>query len=249
VDPDYNFTAGEFCRRADGAVKEIAAKGKYPVFVGGTGLYIDSFFKGMSQMPEVPSEVRKAVAEMSDFQGMDAMYLRLQEVDPDYAARIHQNDSQRILRALEVFEASGKPISFFHSGKDSRESEDTLYIGLLWDREKLRRRIDQRVDEMVRDGFFDEVEGLRGMGYSSELKSMKSIGYNEINSYFDGQCSKEEAVEKIKTVTKKYAKRQMTWFRKNKKVNWFGSDEIDRVFDKLYLWEKEGGGTNGEATE
>ncbi len=238
VEPDYNFTAGDFCRRADEAARGIMVRGKKPVFVGGTGLYIDSFFQGMSEIPSVKEEVRRGILGRLNEQGLDSLYSTLRKVDPVYAGKIHANDSQRIVRAMEIYEETGNPLSYYHKKKKGRESGSTLYIGLYVDRIKLRDRIDRRVDGMVQCGFFDEVKSLRERGFSRDLKSMKSIGYNEINSYFDGLCSKEEAIEQIKVVTKQYAKRQMTWFRKNKKIHWFNSDEKKKALAMIENWER-----------
>ncbi len=238
VEPDYSFTAGDFCRRADSAVNEILDKDKWPIFVGGTGLYIDSFFKGMSNIPQVSEEVRSGVLEQVEREGLKSLYSLLERVDPQYAGKIHPNDSQRIIRAIEVYRGTGKAISYYHAHRQGRESASTLYIGLWLERDVLRKKIDMRVDKMVKDGFFDEVAKLREMGFSKDLRSMKSIGYNEINAFFDGLYTREETIDKIKTVTKQYAKRQMTWFRKNKSINWFSSDEKDKALEKIENWVK-----------
>ncbi len=249
VDPDFNYTAGEFCRMADRAVEEIDSKGKIPVFVGGTGLYIDSYFKGMSEIPKISESTRIELDSLLDRIGLGALYSRLEKCDPVYASKIHHHDRQRIIRAFEVFMETGKPLSQYHLLKNGRESGDTFYVGLFVERTMLRSNIDARVDQMISDGFFEEVLGIREMGYSPELKSMKSIGYNEINDFYDGKCLRDEAVEKIKTVTKQYAKRQMTWFRKNKKINWYNSAEALKIYDELNKWQEKKGGIYGEATK
>lgn len=157
------------------------------------------------------------------------MYAKLTDADPAFASGIHPNDRQRIVRGLEVFLETGVPISSYYKERRGYETEDTLYIGLDAEREKLVERINQRVDAMLNSGFLDEVKNLRKMGYGPDLKSMKSIGYAELNCYLDGLMNYSDAVDKIKIETRRYAKRQMTWFRRNKRINWFKADEQDRI--------------------
>jgi tRNA dimethylallyltransferase len=151
--------------------------------------------------------------------------------DEVFSKKIHFNDKQRILRGIEVYRGTGKPLSAYYTGKTAYETADTVYIGVHLDREILKKRIDQRVDYMIQSGFIDEVIHLRQMGYGSDLKSMQSIGYLEINKYLDGELDLKEAIEKIKTETKKYAKRQMTWFRRNKNIQWIEVSDIKRIKD------------------
>ncbi len=236
VDPDHSFTAGEYCSCADGVVKEITGLGKLPFFTGGTGLYIDSFFKGLSDIPDVDISVRKVLCDEMESRGLSVLYSELIEKDPVFGAHIHQNDRQRILRGLEIFRGTGRPISSYYNTATPRESEKTLYIGLTIERDQLKKRINARVDMMIRQGLIDEVHELRRLGYSPSLKSMKSIGYAEINDYLDGVTSLDGAVDLIKINTGKYSKRQMTWFRKNKKIVWFGPDQVDSIRDVIDIW-------------
>jgi tRNA dimethylallyltransferase len=236
VDPDYRFTAGEYGRRARAVCDEIAGRERFPLFVGGTGLYIDSLFKGISEIPDVDVSVRDELKSEMDEKGLEAMYGMLMECDRDFALKIHPNDRQRILRGLEVFRCHGKPISSFYDGVKGCESEDTLYIGVYLEREVLGEKTGKRIDRMMECGFLDEVKKLRAMGYGPELNSMRSIGYSELNGYIDGKIGLDEAVGLIKSETKKYAKRQMTWFRKNKRVNWFRPDERDLLMEAIKQW-------------
>ncbi len=220
VDPEYPFTAGEFCKRAMLASEEIESRNRIPFFVGGTGLYIDSFFQGISEIPVIDPAIKSEVNRAAEERGLQSLYSELVDVDPVFADRIHPNDKQRILRGLEVFKATGRRLSDYFESKKRHQSEKTLFVGLYLEREELRLRIDKRVDKMIADGLIDEVEKLRKAGYGPHLNSMRSIGYHEVNEYLDGRLSKQEAVEKIKLHTKRYAKRQMTWFRKNKSIHW-----------------------------
>ena len=236
VDPDFPFTAGEFCRRASDAAREIEARGMRPMVVGGTGLYVDSFFGGLSDIPEIEPDIRGRLYDELDELGLRHLYDSLLLVDPELGRRLHPNDRQRILRALEVYRGTGKPISAYYGSRQRYGSDDVLYIGLHEERDTLRERIDQRVERMVEAGLIDEVAALRNRGYGSELKSMKSIGYAEINGYLDGELKRDEAIEKIKSATGKYAKRQMTWFKKNKSVHWFRAGDQKKIKDLLRSW-------------
>ncbi len=199
-------------------------------------MYIDSFFSGIAEIPAIDRSVREELYRDLDNYGLSALYNKLKEADPDFADRIHPNDKQRILRGLEVYRQTGKPISFYFETNRGCGSSETLYIGLYEERDVLRSKIDMRVDNMIRSGFVEEVRTIRNMGYGSHLKSMRSIGYNEINSYLDGEITLADSIEKIKLETKRYAKRQMTWFRKNKKINWFKPSRIDQIRDIINKW-------------
>lgn len=236
VDPDYRFTTGDFVRLAHKACREIIGKGKKPLFVGGTGLYLDSFFKGLSDIPHVDKAVRDRLYEEMEFRGAAELYNELKNVDSEFAAKVHPNDPQRIIRGLEVYRGTGKKLSSFFGSKDGAESEQTLYLGLAPEKSELHRRIEIRVDKMIKQGFVDEVMQLRGMGFSRDLPSMKSIGYFEINAYLDGLINYNDAVEKIKIITKKFAKRQMTWFRRNKKILWFSPGEEKKITKEIENW-------------
>jgi tRNA dimethylallyltransferase len=236
VEPDEVFTAGEFCRRAEAICGGIAGRGKIPLFVGGTGLYIDSFFKGLSEVPEVSDDVKRALRNELADKGLGFLYKRLLEADPVFASRVHGNDRQRILRGLEVYISTGKPLSSYFNTGHARQSLRTLYIGLRVDRHELRNRIDKRIDKMMGNGFIEEVVSLRERGYGPDLASMKSIGYREIHEYLDGLCSREEAVERMKISTAQYAKRQMTWFGKNPDIHWFDNGSHEGAVELIGRW-------------
>ncbi len=233
VDPDYHFTAGEFCRRAGSAAMEIAARGGQPMVVGGTGLYIDSFFGGLSNIPEVDQDIRDQLYRELDECGLPCLYDGLLRIDPEFGMRIHPHDRQRILRGLEVYRGTGRPVSAYYGERRRYGSDAVLYIGLYEDRDTLRARIGNRVDSMVESGLVEEVQSLRSRGYGPELNSMKSIGYAEINGFLDGNLKRGEAIEKIKLATGQYAKRQLTWFKKNKRVHWFRAGERKEIKELL----------------
>lgn len=236
VDPDYQFTVGEFCSRAEEACNEIFAKQKIPLFAGGTGLYINSFFYGISEIPELDRKIKVVLSAEAEEKGLAHLFDELAEADPDYASKIHINDRQRIIRGLEVYRGTGRPLSDFHKTGKREIGSETLFIGLYVEKEVLNRRIEERVDEMIQKGLIEEVEGLRGMGYSPDLNSMKSIGYSEINDYLDGKLGLDEAVRNIKTNTKRYAKKQMTWFKRMSNVTWYKAEETKIIKDKIKNW-------------
>jgi tRNA dimethylallyltransferase len=221
---------------AKNACDAIKEGGRIPLFVGGTGLYIDSFFKGLSSIPEIEESVRKKLSEEIKNQGSSMLYNELKKVDPEFALRVHPNDSQRIMRGLQVYRGTGRSLSSFYMERPGAESDETLYIGIAPGKKELYDKIDLRVDMMMSMGFIDEVEKLRYMGYSPQLPSMRSIGYAEINDFLDGFLSYKDAVDKIKVSTKKYAKRQMTWFQRNKKISWFMPEDLKKIRQKIENW-------------
>ncbi len=187
VDPDFPFSAGEYVARALAACEEISSRARLPLFVGGTGLYINALFQGLSEIPDVPDEIRQGLDRDIQERGLDSLYRELRDVDSVFADRIHPNDRQRIIRALAVYRTTGQPFSGFMGKRRGYGSDQTLYVGLVLDRDELRTRISRRVDDMIAKGLVDEVRELRGKGYGPELRSMQSIGYAEIHSYLDGR--------------------------------------------------------------
>lgn len=229
VDPDYAYTAGDYCLEATKACEGIFSRGNIPMFVGGTGLYIDSFFYGLSDIPQINSAVREGLNAELEQRGLDALYGELSVIDQEFASRIHPHDRQRVLRGLEVYRSTGNPISYFFSSKRGSLSDETVFIGIYHERAELINRINLRVDLMIANGLVDEVKALRDKGYTLEYKSMRSIGYYEIGRFLEGNLTLVEAVSLIKANTAKYAKRQMTWFRKNKRIVWFYGTETGKI--------------------
>ncbi len=236
VEPDVSFTAGEFCREAEKAINLIAAHSRLPMIVGGAGLYIDAYFQGLSEIPEIAPGVREAIRVELEDGGLQRLHDELVLVDPAFGNRIHPNDTQRILRGLEVYRATGRPLSSYYAAKRRYGSEDTLFIGLYEERADLRKRINARVDSMFGRGFVEEVRSLRERGYGPDLNSMQSIGYAEINRYIDGAVGLDETIQRIKTATGQYAKRQMTWFRKNERVVWVRAGDMENMRLLIQQW-------------
>jgi tRNA dimethylallyltransferase len=220
VDAHEEFNAAIFRQKADEAITEIRARGNLPILVGGTGLYLRALAYGLFSAPTdkaMREELRKAYDEDPDL-----FYEELKRVDHEYAMRISFRDKVRAVRAMEVFRLTGKPMSELERTQGFGEPRyDMLKIGLTRARDELYHRINKRVDEMLAKGWVEEVEGLLSVGYDEASKPFSGIGYREIILYIKGLISHEDMVEEIKKNTRHYAKRQFTWFAKEKDVNWF----------------------------
>lgn len=219
--PAQSFSVEMYQRIARQKIQDIHSRGKLPILVGGTGLYIEAVTFNYQVPPasQDPS-LRRTFKEVAQKEGNQVLHQRLAQVDPKSAERIHPNDRKRLIRALEVYELTGKPFSAYRQKKQPYYDQ-MLWIGLTMPRDQLYERINQRVDQMIEQGFVEEVKTLKNKGYHTNLTSMQAIGYKEILSYLEGECSFEEAVGLIKRATRKYAKRQFTWFRKNSDIHWF----------------------------
>lgn len=222
ADPDQLFSAADFAGAADAAIREITSRGRRAIVVGGTGLYIRALVKGLVDSPGGTRELRQALQEEAGRVGNRAMLERLRQVDPELAAGLHPNNLVRIIRALEVYQLTGIPLSRYqreHAFATRRY--DTLTIGIEVARGELYRRIDARVERMLDAGLREEVAGLLAAGFDRELKSMRSIGYKEMVACLCGELSAEEAATLIKRNTRHYAKRQLTWFKADPDILWF----------------------------
>jgi len=234
ADPDEEFDAARYAREARAVVDTLLERGCLPFVVGGTGLYITALLRGIFPSPRIEPAVRDRLARRAEADGSPAMHQRLAEVDPEAAVRIHPNDTFRILRALEVFEQTGRTITELHRKHRFADVRyHALKIGLTADREALYRRIDRRVDRMMADGLLEEVRGLLAKGYPPSLKSMQSLGYRHMIDFLQGRCTLEEAVIQLKRDHRRYAKRQLTWFRADKETVWLGPEEEDRAREMI----------------
>jgi tRNA dimethylallyltransferase len=229
VDPDEDFNAARYRELALRSIADIAARGKSAIVCGGSGLYLRALLQGIFVGPGKNAAIRNRLEEEADASGLDALHERLRRIDPDAAARIHPNDRHRIVRALEVYESTGKPISGWQTEHAFKESEFyALKIGLNRDRKQLYELIDRRTDDMITAGIVDEVKSLTERGYGLDLPALQSIGYRQIGLYVSGALTLEEAIALIKRDSHHLAKRQLTWFRADKEIKWF-DPENDRV--------------------
>jgi tRNA dimethylallyltransferase len=234
VDPDSPFDASDFRDRAQKIVYELEDR-HVPVFVvGGTGLYLRVLLQGLFNCPKPRREIREGWKKQAQGQGTEFLWEALKQRDPLSAARIHPNDAYRLIRALEVLELTGRPISEWQQWEATGAKEfEALWIGLTLERVILYERINTRVEIMMEMGFLEEVRGLLERGYSPDLKSMKSLGYRHLTEVLKGQKDLPEATEEIKRDTRRYAKRQWTWLAKEENLNWFSPEEFDKVYNQI----------------
>ena len=213
-----DLNAGSFEKYALSAVEEVFQKSKVAVMVGGTGLYIKSFCEGIDPMPEIPEETRQQVINGYKEKGLIWLQKELEQKDPAFWAVAEQQNPQRLMRALEVLYATGQSIMVYRTKKKIERPFRIIKIGLELSKEQLHHNINTRVSQMMQQGLLKEVESL--LPYRSH-NALQTVGYREIFDHLDGKCSLEEAVEQIKTNTRHYAKRQMTWFKKDTEIQWF----------------------------
>ena len=222
LEPEDEFHIVKFQEMAKAAMKEIYAKGKIPILVGGTGFYIQAVTRDIDfTQAEQESAYREELEQLAKEKGAEYLHEKLKEVDPKSAENIHTNNVKRVIRALEFYHQNGTPISE-HNEEQKRQTSpyDLAYFVLTAPREILYERIDRRVDQMMEEGLLDEVKSLRERGCHRGMVSMQGLGYKEILAYLDGECSLEEAVRILKRDTRHFAKRQLTWFRREQDVIW-----------------------------
>ena len=224
VSPDERYSVADYKKDAKKAIKEIIEKGKTPIIVGGTGLYVDSLIYEIEYPNiEFDEQYRESLEKQVEEKGLEELYKKAKEIDPQAIEKISKNDKKRILRILEIYHATGKNKT--EQEKESRKKEveyDYKVYALNWDREKLYERIDKRVDIMIEQGLIEEVKEVYNK-YEKFPTAMQGLGYKEVVQYLENELTKEEMIEKIKQETRRYAKRQLTWFRKNKQTIWLNA--------------------------
>jgi tRNA dimethylallyltransferase len=220
VEPSDSFSVARFLELADAAIKEIEGKNKLIVAVGGTALYIKAMLYGLFEGPGADERIRAELKTQARNQGLDKLYAQLQKVDPEVASRISAKDVKRILRALEVYKLTGKPISTFQTQWNRLSSYNWTIIGLRREKTEESKRINARVKKMIEAGLVDEVKGLLAEEKPLSDQARCAIGYSEIIDHLSGRTSLDEAIELIKTNTRKFAKAQRTWFKTFKNVHW-----------------------------
>ena len=202
------------------------------IMTGGSGLFIDAVCNGLDEMPDISEEVRNRVSKMLETDGLEGLQKEVERVDNEYFQIVDKQNPRRLQRALEVYYQTGKPYSTFRQRNVAKRDFDIVKLAILWDRDKLIERINLRVDMMMRQGLLDEVKSVYPKRH---LNSLNTVGYKELFDYLDGKCTLEQAVEQIKINTRQYAKRQMTWLRKNNDYQWFTIDEVDEIIENLML--------------
>ncbi|MFA9397164.1 MAG: tRNA (adenosine(37)-N6)-dimethylallyltransferase MiaA [Clostridiaceae bacterium] len=238
IEPEEEFSVSSFKNLAKDKIEDINGRGHIPILVGGTGLYIDSIINNYDFTSVYKDEeYREYLYKEANIKGNGEVHKLLKDVDRESYENIHPNNIKRVIRALEVYKLSGKPISQFAKENKSNCEYDLLYFVLTMDREKLYNRINDRVINMIDNGLIDEVSKLKTRGLSESDQSMQGIGYKEILKYLDGKISKDDAIESIQKGSRNYAKRQLTWFRRDKSIIWINKDEYknDEEVSKFIL--------------
>lgn len=228
LEPDQPFSAGEFERQARPMVEFINARNKTALVVGGSGLYVSALLDGLFEGPPASEPVRRHLHNQAEAYGVAPLFERLQNTDPDYAQLIQPNDLRRIVRALEVQELTGTSLSEHHrKHQQSRPTLPAIQVALDYPREVLYDRIAKRVDRMLDSGFIDEVKALLDAGHGPAIDRLRSLGYREFASYLRGEKSLQEARDAMIMLTRRYAKRQLTWFRADPRIHWIPATEND----------------------
>ena len=239
LEPFCDYNVVEFKRDAEKAIDDILSRRKLPVLVGGTGLYMDSVLNNVKfSENSKASEERERLTEIYEKKGQDFIFRMLKRIDPEAAKKIHPNNVRRVIRALEIYFVSGKTMTQANEESHQPKKYNSFIIGLKWDRNVLSERINKRVDIMIKNGLADEVAALKKAGVPKDCTAMQAIGYKEMYSYLDNEITFDEAVEKIKLESRRYAKRQMTWLRRNKEINWIvieAGQDLDKIYEQCFL--------------
>ncbi|MBV1924832.1 MAG: tRNA (adenosine(37)-N6)-dimethylallyltransferase MiaA [Flavobacteriaceae bacterium] len=213
-----NYSVGDFEKEALALLDQLFVKHPIVVMVGGSGLYVDAVVKGLDVFPDVNPKIREQLNFELESSGIEVLQKELKEVDPAYFEKTDIHNPRRVIRALEIFRSSKKPYTSFLRKEENQRNFDPLYIGLTAEREQIYDRINRRVDIMIANGLIEEAKSLFS---DKELNALQTVGYRELFQHFEGNLSKEQAVEEIKKNSRRFAKRQGTWFRKNNSINWF----------------------------
>ena len=236
LEPDQKFNAGDFQEQGRKIISQILDKKKLPIIVGGTGLYVQAIVDGFFEQPKISGEVREQLELRLVREGKEALFKELQSIDSESAQTMDASKYRRVIRALEIFHETGTPISQFHKQHNVNKMYNAHFFGLNWERSKLYERINNRVDKMFAEGFLDEVKQLKENGFDDRFQSLQTVGYKEAFAFLRNEISKERMIELMKQNTRRFAKRQLTWFRKEERIQWFdisAEDQIDEIAKKL----------------
>ncbi|SES69725.1 tRNA dimethylallyltransferase [Natronincola peptidivorans] len=226
IEPDEQYSVASFQKDAKEKIDDIFHRRKNPIIVGGTGLYVNSIIYNMDFTSTISNwSLRKQLEEEAQKYGNEYVHNKLLDLDPEAAERIHKNNLKRVIRAIEVVHESGEKIGDFSKQLKLNDEYDIILIGLTRDRDELYERINRRVNLMIEDGLIAEVKYLLSLGYKEDIIAFKGLGYKEIINYLNSKYSLEEAIEIIKRDTRRYAKRQLTWFRRLENIKWYNLSE------------------------
>ncbi len=243
VNPDENYDAARFVKDARSAIIDIHGRGKIPLLTGGTGLYLKALFEGIFSGVDADPQIRKRLEKRLASEGVNVLHEELVACDYSSANRIHANDKHRLLRALEVFLSTGKPWSeHLREHKEQNKGDrfpQALLLGLTCERSELYDRINARCKEMLGNGLEEEVRSLLQLGYNRKLKVFRSIGYKHMLQYIDGEFDQTEMLTLLSRDTRRYAKRQYTWFSRLEKLNWMQVAQKQKIFQQVEKWKRE----------
>ncbi len=244
LDPDQDYNAGMYGQSARKIMEDIFDRQKKPIICGGSGLYIRAVIDGLFEGPGKNPEVRKQLEEEMQKFGKECLFNKLKKIDPESASKMDPSKARRIVRALEVYYTTGESISSLHKVQQTNPSFEVVQFGLNWDRKLLYERINNRVDDMILHGLVDEITELKLKGYSQTINALNTVGYKEAFDFIEGGISRDEMIELIKRNTRRFAKRQLTWFCADKRINWIQLDSkthwneiADNILRKLYALE------------
>jgi len=227
------FSAGYFEKEGLKILHEIYKKEDVAILSGGSGLYIDALCYGFSDIPKVDLSIRAKLKERFELEGLSSLYDELFKLDPNYAISIDSGNQQRIIRALEVCIGTGNTFSSYRTGSAHNRQFELYFIGLELPREILYERINKRMDEMIANGLFEEAKRVENYRH---INALQTVGYSEIFNYFDGDYDKKEAIRLLKRNSRRYAKRQLTWFKKNESVHWFEPSQLNEIMSLINSW-------------
>lgn len=229
INIDEKFNASIFEEEALKIIENLFQQKKIPIVVGGSGLYIQALVDGIFNIVSTDDEMRNKFLEIKTKDGVEALYNELKNVDPVSAAKMLPQNWKRVTRALEVYYSTGRPIWELQQLYKRENEINFLQYGLDWDREQLYSNIELRVDEMIKNGLVEEVNNVLSKGYSTNLNALNTVGYKEIIKYLENEISLDEAISLIKRNTRRFAKRQLTWFRKDKRIKWIPINDIEQI--------------------
>ena len=234
--PDEDFNVSKFEKQALEVIEKIFSNGKQPIVVGGTGLYIKALIDGIFDTADKDEEYRKQLLLLKNEFGNQYLYDKLLKIDPESASKMQPSNWKRVIRALEVYNLTGEKIGVHQKRFERKINWNFIQFGLNWERKILYNNIEKRVDEMMKAGLVNEVKNILKKGYNKNLNSLNTVGYKEIISYLGNEISLERAIELIKRNTRRYAKRQMTWFNKDQRIRWYDvkkPDDLDNICKQL----------------
>ena len=237
---EHDYSAGQFGKDARAVVDDIVRRGRVPIVAGGSGLYVRAMIDGLFEGPGKDPELRTILESRLEHEGAHSLLEVLKKLDPTSAAGMDATKPRRIIRALEVYYLTGKPLSQFHKEQRREPTFDYVQTGLDWERKALYARIERRVDEMMRNGLLQEVESLKRRGYITQINALNTVGYKEMFDFLDGRSSLDESVVLMKQNTRRFAKRQLTWFRADERIRWVSMDDekkLEVIADEiLRIW-------------